>query len=104
MLKYIVIGIVILAVVFLLMRAFGRKPKEVGGREQPRMITVDDGAVAAEIEGQELDIDPAVLDEVKRLASSGQKIEAIKRLREATGLDLAEAKAIVDSFERLQPK
>ena len=104
MLKYIVIGIVILAVVFLLMRAFGRKPKEVGGREQPRMITVDDGAVAAEIEGQELDIDPAVLDEVKRLASSGQKIEAIKRLREATGLGLAEAKDVVESLERLQPK
>jgi ribosomal protein L7/L12 len=104
MLKYILIGIVILAVIFLLMRAFGRKPKEVGGREPPKMITMEDGAVAAEIDGQELDIDPALLDEIKRLAAGGQKIEAIKRLREATGLGLAEAKDVVESLERMQPK
>jgi ribosomal protein L7/L12 len=102
MLKFLVIGIVILAVIFLLMRAFSRKPKKVGGHEQPKLITMEDGDVAAEIEGQELDIDPAVLDEIKRLAGSGQKLEAIKRLREATGLGLAEAKNIVDSLDRMR--
>lgn len=104
MLKYLVIGIVILAAIFLLIRAFGRRPKDVGGREPPRTITHDGGAVAAEIDGQELDIDPAVLDEVRRLSESGQKIEAIKRLREATGLGLAEAKDIVESLDRLHPR
>jgi hypothetical protein len=104
MLKYLVIGIVILAAIFLLIRAFGRRPKEVGGREPPRIITQDGGAVAAEIDGQELDIDPAVLDEVRRLSEGGQKIEAIKRLREATSLDLTRAKDIVESLDRLHPK
>jgi ribosomal protein L7/L12 len=102
MLKFLVIGIVILVVIFLLMRAFSRKPKEPGGREPPKMITMEDGDIAAEIDGQELAIDPTVLDEIKRLAGSGQKLEAIKRLREATGLSLAEAKTIVDSLDRMR--
>ncbi len=104
MLKFLLIGIIVLAAVFLLTRAFGRKPRDVGGREPPKLITMDDGAVAAEIEGQELDIDPKVLDEVHRLSASGQKIEAIKLLREATGLGLTEAKGVVDSIERTHPK
>jgi ribosomal protein L7/L12 len=103
MLKYIVIGLVILAVIFLLIRAFSRPPKEIG-RDKPRMIATDGGAVAAEIDGQELEIDPAVLDEVRGLSDSGRKVEAIKRLREATGLGLAEAKDIVEALDRLHPK
>ncbi|WP_284735531.1 ribosomal protein L7/L12 [Dongia deserti] len=104
MLKYLILGIVILAVIFLVMRAFGRRPKDVGGGDKPKMIAPDGGAVAAEIEGQELDIDPKVLDEVRRLSAGGQKIEAIKLLREATGLGLADAKGIVDSLDRIRPK
>jgi ribosomal protein L7/L12 len=102
MLKFLIIGLVILAAIFLLMRALGRRPREVGP-DKPKIITMDAGSVAAEINGQELDIDPAVLDEVHRLSESGQKIEAIKRLREATGLGLVEAKDIVESLERLHP-
>lgn len=104
MLKYIIIGLVILAAIFLLIRAFGRRPQQPLRREKPKMITMDSGAVAAEIDGQELDIDPALLDEIRRLAESGQKIEAVKRLREATGLGLTEAKDVVESLERLHPK
>ena len=37
-----------------------------------------------------------VSPEVMRLAADGQKIQAIKRLREETGLGLKEAKNIVD--------
>ncbi|BBZ57113.1 ribosomal protein L7/L12 [Mycolicibacterium phocaicum] len=37
-----------------------------------------------------------VSPEVMRLAAAGQKIQAIKRLREETGLGLKEAKGIVD--------
>lgn len=108
MLKFLVIGLVILAAAFLLIRALGRRPRTIQPRQiehdKPTIITMDDGAVTAEVEGQELAIDPALLDEVRRLAESGQPIAAIKRLREATGLGLAEAKQIVDSLGRLHPK
>lgn len=39
---------------------------------------------------------PAVSNEVRHLAASGQKIQAIKRLREETGLGLKEAKDMVE--------
>lgn len=37
------------------------------------------------------------------LLAGGQKIEAIKELREATGLGLAEAKDVVEALERGEP-
>ena len=104
MLKYIVIGAVIVVAIVLLRRLFGRKPIEPVGQHQPKMITTDGGAVAAEIEGQELDIDPKVLDEIRQLSDAGRKIEAIKVLREATGLGLTEAKEIVDSLDLIHPR
>ena len=39
-------------------------------------------------------------DRIRRLVAEGQKIEAIKLLREATGVGLAEAKAGVEAIER----
>ena len=39
---------------------------------------------------------PAVSNEVRHLAATGQKIQAIKRLREETGLGLKEAKDMVE--------
>lgn len=103
MLKYIVIGIVIIAAVILLRRLFGHKPIEPFSRQPPKQLPKDGGTVTAEIEGQELDIDPAVLDEVRRLVDAGQKIDAIKHLREATGLGLTEAKQIVDNLAQIKP-
>jgi ribosomal protein L7/L12 len=47
--------------------------------------------------------DPVLMEEVARLVGSGNKIEAIKRYREATGLGLAESKAAVEAFETRQP-
>ena len=41
-------------------------------------------------------------DVLKALAS-GRTIDAIKRLRKATGLGLAEAKAVIDAHKRSQP-
>ena len=38
--------------------------------------------------------------EVEQLINSGRKIDAIKRIRENTGLGLAEAKDLVDEYER----
>lgn len=40
-------------------------------------------------------------DEIVQLVQQGQKIEAIKLLREVGGVDLAEAKKLVDLIERL---
>ena len=104
MLKFLIIGIIILAVIFLLLRAFGHRPKEPVGRGKPKIVTTEADAVAAEIDGQEFDIDPALLDEIGRLAADGQKIDAIKRLREATGLGLKEAKDVVESLDQIRPK
>ncbi len=38
-------------------------------------------------------------DEIRELLASGNKIAAIKRFRQETGLGLAEAKAAVEAFE-----
>ncbi|HPH95471.1 MAG TPA: hypothetical protein PKW33_05985 [Anaerolineaceae bacterium] len=42
----------------------------------------------------------AILEEVKRLAQAGKKIEAIKLFREKTGVGLAEAKLAVEAIEK----
>jgi ribosomal protein L7/L12 len=101
MINYIVIALLVVAAILLLRKMFTRPPRSVGPG-QPKMIGTEGGAVAAEVDGQELDIDPKVLDEVRRLADNGQKIEAIKLLREATGLGLAEAKNVVESLDTLK--
>ena len=104
MIKYILIGVLLIVAFVMLRRLFGRKPIEAVGQHRPKMIAQDGGAVAAEVEGQELDIDAAVLDECRRLSDNGQKTEAIKVLREATGLGLAEAKQIVESLDGIHPR
>ena len=104
MIRLILIAVLIVVAIVVLRRLFGHKPIEPFSRQPPKLVTKDGGTVTAEVAGQELDIDPAVLDEVRRLAESGQKIEAIKHLREATGLGLTEAKQIVDSLDRIHPR
>jgi large subunit ribosomal protein L7/L12 len=104
MLKFIAVGIVILVILAFLRRMFGRPPRDVAQPQKPKIISVEGGAVAAEIDGQELDLDAATLAEIRQLATSGRKIEAIKVLRDATGLGLAEAKDIVESLERMPRK
>ena len=42
-------------------------------------------------------------DEVRALVAAGARLEAIKRLRELTGLGLGEAKARVEALERERP-
>lgn len=42
-------------------------------------------------------LQPDALEEIRALAHAGKKIEAIKRLRELTGLGLKEAKDLVDA-------
>lgn len=102
MIRYIVIALVLFAAFVLVRKLFGRRPKEPVPFDRPKLITKEDGATAAEISGREFDIDEAVMADVRALIASGNKIEAIKVLREATGLDLTEAKRIVDSLEHLK--
>ncbi len=46
------------------------------------------------------DEEPSFSDQVIAAVDSGNKIEAIKRLREETGLGLKEAKAAIDALAR----
>ena len=104
MIRLLLIAAIILVVLVLLKRLFGPRPNQAFTQQKPKMLNTDGGAVAAEIDGQELDIDPAVLAEIRKLSDSGRKIEAIKLLREATGLGLAEAKNIVESLDKTRPR
>lgn len=104
MLRVILIAAVIVIAIVLLRRLFGHKPIEPFSQQPPKLIPKQGGTVTAEIGDQELEIDAAVLDEVRRLTDSGQKIEAIKHLREATGFGLTEAKEIVDSLDLIHPR
>jgi hypothetical protein len=104
MLRLILITALIVVAIVVLRRLFGHKPIEPFSRQPPKLVPKDGGTVTIEVPSQELEIDPKVFEEIRTLAESGQKIEAIKLLREATGLGLTEAKQIVDSLDRIHPR
>ncbi len=58
-------------------------------------------AIKLVVNGNTLEIPPAVMADIQGFIQSGQKIEAIKALREATGLNLAAAKSVVASLEKV---
>lgn len=47
-------------------------------------------------------LDPEVIDQIYAALEQGRKIEAIKLLREATGVDLKTAKETVEMVERVR--
>lgn len=47
-------------------------------------------------------LDQELIDEIHSSLEQGRKIEAIKRLREATGVDLKTAKQAVEMVERVR--
>lgn len=53
------------------------------------------------VNGNNVDIAAEAMEEIQTLLKSNRKIDAIKVLREATGLGLAEAKAVMDSLEKV---
>ena len=53
------------------------------------------------VNGNTVEVPPAAMADIQGLIQSGQKIEAIKRLRTATGLNLAAAKSVVESLEKV---
>lgn len=54
------------------------------------------GETNAEIERAQKSIDTELYRELKDLVSQGRKIEAVKRLREASGVGLYAAKKVID--------
>ena len=69
----------------------------VTGPETPQPT----GGVNLVINGQVVDIPPEALDEIHGLLMANHTIEAIKVLRAATGLGLAESKAVIDSLGKV---
>jgi ribosomal protein L7/L12 len=53
------------------------------------------------VNGNTVEVAPTAMADIQGLIQSGQKIEAIKALRLATGLNLAAAKSVVESLEKL---
>ena len=103
MIKFIVIAAIIVIGLIFVIRRFGRariEPQQK--RLAPPIISTDGGAVAVESDGQEIQIDPATMAQIRALLAADRKIEAIKVLREATGLGLAEAKNLAESLADLK--
>jgi ribosomal protein L7/L12 len=65
-----------------------------------QVIAPDDFGVAVISPQRQVQIPPALSAELMRLCGQGQKIEAIKLMREKTGLGLKEAKDAVEALER----
>ena len=53
------------------------------------------------VNGNTVEVPSAVMAQIQGFIQSGQKIEAIKALRDATGLNLAAAKSVVASLEKV---
>lgn len=70
------------------------------GRFQTRLTQTEDARIHLELDGKSIDIPPDVAAEILQHLRDNHKIEAIKRLREATGLGLVDAKNMVEMMEK----
>ncbi|MBM9466131.1 hypothetical protein [Nakamurella leprariae] len=55
------------------------------------------------VDPTELSIDPELIAEIRRLGAAGQKLQAIKVLRERTGVGLADAVRLVERWTAPRP-
>lgn len=83
-------------------RASRGKSASSAGAQDPRHLhsARAPGAAPLGSSGTALDLDPALQAQLRDLLSRDQKLEAIKQLRAASGLGLAEAKAVVEAIAR----
>jgi hypothetical protein len=103
LIKFIVIAVVIVIGLFLLARRFGGariEPQQT--RPGPPTVSGDSSVVTLELGDQEIQVDAATMARIRGLLAAGDKIEAIKLLREATGLGLTEAKSLADSLAEIK--
>jgi hypothetical protein len=105
---YLIVGILIGVVIGALLVRSGRPKTEIGGGLSNRMSTMTKidmrtmtpGTFELEVNGQKIDVDPKVMAQIREFVAAGKKIDAIKALREATGLGLAEAKNLAEMMEK----
>lgn len=106
---YLIIGLVIGLVIGRFSRANSGGTREIGGGAR------DPGGVVSEmsfrsttplsfemtVNGEKIEINPETVAEIRRLIGNGDKIAAIKLVREATRMDLVEAKRLVETMEHI---
>ncbi len=77
----------------------GASRLEDGVAASPDSVT--HAGVSLVVNGKTVEVDPSVMSEVQGLILQGNKTDAIKRLREASGLNLAGTKSVVESLEKV---
>ncbi len=90
----ILAGLVFLVLLVLAMRPRGRTDDLIGV-PRPRVLRVPGVTIQP---GQKLELSAETRTEVERLLANGQVINAIKLVREVTGLGLKDAKDMVDEM------
>lgn len=58
--------------------------------------------VSLVVNGRNIEVSATAILEIQELMKSGKPVEAVKALRAATGLGLEEAKAVLDSLEKVR--
>lgn len=61
----------------------------------------EEAAIKLVVNGNTVEVPPTAMADIQGFIQSGQKIEAIKALREATGMNLAAAKSVIASLEKV---
>lgn len=86
-------------------RMTGGGPREIGHAPEPQEGVQANRAAPPSINlvvnRKSLDLDPAQAAEIQGLIREKKMVDAIKRLREVTGLGLAEAKAVAESLAKV---
>lgn len=105
---YLIIGLILGSVIGRIWRG-GKLAREVaarrgagsGGAGATRIVRTDEaaGPVKVLLNGQPLAVSAETMAEIRRRHAAGDKIGAIKHLREATRIGLAEAKELVETLD-----
>ncbi len=77
-----------------------RNAKTVSSAKKTFVTQSASPSASVNINARDLELDPQTVSKLRELLKSDQKINAIKLLREQTGLGLAEAKSLMEALER----
>lgn len=67
----------------------------------PALQTREGAAIKLVVNGNTIEVPSEAMADIQGFIQTGQKIEAIKRLRDVTGMNLAAAKSVVASLEKV---
>lgn len=73
---------------------------ELAGQESSGSESIPPG-ISLVVNGRTVDVPAAAMAEIQDLIKAKRKIDAIKTLRESSALGLAEAKAVMESLEKV---